>query len=473
VPSLAALLSAQAPCESLRTPVLDTTDTPASDSLVGATLGGKYKLTRLLGVGGMGAVYEATNANTGRRVAIKTLHTHLLAHTSLRQRFLQEARASTQIDHPNVIDVLDLDVDGALGVPYIVQEFLSGHTLADRLDAAPARRLFEDETLRIAVPVMGALVAAHARGIVHRDLKPENIFLVRDRAGVETPRVIDFGIAKFVAEGDARGTRSGAMLGTPAYMSPEQAMGLADRVDAQTDVWAMGVVLYEMLSGRLPYEAETAQLTLGMIQYRDPVPLASRVPSLPSDLVAAIDVALTKDRAARYPTMQAFLGALLETDAWSHASQGAPSPQPTSPAVTSRMPTLEADAVTTIPEVMPASLAAPPPRRAPWVALGVASLSVAAVLVGVALSRTSVAPSRSTSPPPAAPVASPPVAAPPIASPPVASPPVASPPIPQPAVAATEPAAPARVRRPVVRRVARPAQPPPSGALTPDREWHP
>jgi serine/threonine-protein kinase len=290
-------------------------------SHLGRTLNRKYQLNRLLGSGAFGDVYEAVHLTTGRRVAVKTLHAHLLGHSGAVRRFTAEARASAQVAHDNVVEVFDFDVDPEVGVPYIVQELLTGETLEARLAASPGRRLPPGEALQLAVPVMGALVAAHARGVVHRDLKPANLFLARNRSGAEVPKVIDFGIAKFISgflgEG---GTKTGALLGSPAYMSPEQASGMVAEVDAQTDVWAIGVVLYEMLSGRLPYEAATHQRILGMIQYEVPVPLLERDPQLPLDLVAVIDRALTRDRATRYKTMRAFLGDLLETNSWAASS---------------------------------------------------------------------------------------------------------------------------------------------------------
>jgi serine/threonine-protein kinase len=286
-------------------------------ALLGQTLGGgKYRIDRLLGSGGYGEVYEATNLNTGRRVAIKALHAHLVRNAGVWQRFRQEAQAATKVVHENVIDVFDLEFDAEKSRPFIVQEFLSGEPLSDRLDNQPGQRLAPLDAMRIAIPVMDALAAAHASGIIHRDLKPENIFLTVDRLGREVPKVIDFGIAKLVdnTEGGTKSTRTGMLLGTPAYMSPEQAMGDVTLIDAQSDVWAMGVVLYEMLSGRLPYEAENSTITVGMIQFREPVRLAERDPSLPSDVVAVVERALTRERAARFASMQAFLDALLATN---------------------------------------------------------------------------------------------------------------------------------------------------------------
>jgi eukaryotic-like serine/threonine-protein kinase len=441
----------------------DTMQPDEAAAMVGARLGGKYDLVRLLGRGGMGAVYEATNVNTGRRVAIKTLHAHMLRDAQMRKRFLQEARAATQIEHPNVIDVLDLDIDASLGVPFIVQEFLSGATLAERLDATPSQRFAPDEALAVAVPVMGALIAAHALGIVHRDLKPENIFLVRERSGGEVPRVIDFGIAKFIEETDAAlGTRTGVMLGTPAYMSPEQATGLIATLDAQTDVWAMGVVLYEMLSGRLPYEAENAHLTVGMIQYREPVPLSERMPDLDADLVAVIHRALTKDRTARYPTMQAFLGDLLETSAWTRTATSVSAP----PSLAPSLPTLS--------NVSPRVSTAPTPRRdRRWWALIAASLVAISVVGVVARSDHRRARAAVRAAPPQT-ASAPSIAAPPIAAPPIAAPIAVATPEPPPLAAA-----PLRVHRaprstPSSPRPARgAAHPSQDGTLHPDREWRP
>jgi serine/threonine-protein kinase len=298
----------------------EAADPDETESLVGRTLGGKYLLTRRLGRGGFGEVYEATNTNTEGRVAIKTLHAHLVGNTGVRKRFLAEARAATKVQHDHVIKVFDLDVDPQLGVPYIVQEFLAGETLEARLAQSPDGRLAPEAALRVAAPVMSALVAAHAQGIVHRDLKPANIFLAQRRDGEEWPTVIDFGIAKFGAGPfGTSATKTGALLGSPAYMSPEQASGEVSLIDGQTDVWAMGVVLYEMLTGRHPYEADNYNRILGMIQFVEPVTLGARATELgvelPADLVAVIDHALARKRADRTPSMQVFLTELLATGA--------------------------------------------------------------------------------------------------------------------------------------------------------------
>ena len=385
----------------------ETTEPDTGTSLVGTTLGDKYLLQRLLGSGGFGQVYEATNVNTGGRFAVKTLHAYLVSRPGMLQRFLAEARVATKIQHENVIKVFDLDVDEKLGAPYIVQEFLTGETLDELLDRSPDRRLAPEDALRIAVPVMGALVAAHALGFVHRDLKPENIFLARRRNGEEVPTVIDFGIAKFSEDvlSDKPGTQAGVLLGSPLYMAPEQARGDAKNIGAQTDVWAMGVVLYEALTGRLPYEAETPQLVLGMIQFQEPVRLAERAPHLAPDLVAVIDRAITRDRSLRHPTMQAFLGELLETSAWTNGAPASPRP---AVSVEPPRPSEVVSPVRRKGETLregwsgETARAAPARRRLGWIALAL-MIAVAGVAgVAMTLGRGSPTPPGTVSQPPPA-----------------------------------------------------------------------
>ena len=283
---------------------------------VGETLGGKYRFERLLGEGGMGAVYAAENLNTGRRVAVKVLRGEWTQQPEVVQRFLREARATTTIAHPNVVEVLDLDVDRERGIPYIVQEFLEGETLEAHLASRPGRRVDPAEALTILVPVMGALVAAHGRGIVHRDLKPANLFLSRAHSGEVVPKVIDFGIAKDVeaAPGSSNRTQAGAAIGTPSYMSPEQVAGLTD-IDAQTDVWSLGIVLYEMLTGRLPFEAENVNVLMAKILYEVPTPVRAHRSDLPGDLQAIIATALDRERPTRFASVNAMRAALLACSA--------------------------------------------------------------------------------------------------------------------------------------------------------------
>ncbi len=283
---------------------------------IGETLGGKYRFERLLGEGGMGAVYAAENLNTGRRVAVKVLRGEWTQQPEVVQRFLREARATTTIAHPNVVEVLDLDVDRERGIPYIVQEFLEGETLEAHLASRPGQRVDPAEALTILVPVMGALVAAHGRGIVHRDLKPANLFLSRAHSGEMVPKVIDFGIAKDVeaAPGSSNRTQAGAAIGTPSYMSPEQVSGLPD-IDAQTDVWSLGIVLYEMLTGRLPFESANVNVLMAKILYEVPTPVSAHRSDLPTDLQAIIATALNRERPTRFASVNAMRSALLACSA--------------------------------------------------------------------------------------------------------------------------------------------------------------
>ena len=414
----------------------------AAMTAAGDILGGKYQLVRLLGEGGMGQVFEAINQNTERRVAIKTLHPQWVSDPSVVQRFLREARAATRISHPNVVDVLDLDVDQPTGAPYIVQEFLAGESLEAHLDARPGRRFPVDEALRILVPVMGALVAAHRLGIVHRDLKPANLLLTVDRAGAPTPKVIDFGIAKLMeSQPDSlRQTATGTLVGTPSYMSPEQAAGVDD-LDARTDVWSLGVVLHELLTGALPYEASNYNLLVAKIVYEEPTPILARDPSLPRDLVAVVTSALQKNRDARFPSMQALLDATVACDLSSTITlprlSAPPTPaMPPAPAAPVAQPTLAGWSAE------PAT----PPRRTTTT---IAALSVlAAVLVftaGFLMFRPAPVVTVLATPTPRIVTPAPPTPT-PVAAPVVAAPVVAAPVVAAPVVAAPVVAAPVAVR---------------------------
>jgi serine/threonine protein kinase len=277
---------------------------------VGAVVGGKYSLTSLLGVGGMGAVYAAENTWTRRPVALKLLHPEFARTPGVAERFMQEAQLASQLRHPNIVDVLDLGQDPGDGSLYIVQELLQGNDLRTVIDASG--RVDVQTALDVALPLMGALALAHRRGVVHRDIKPENIFLAGDEHGESTPKLIDFGISKVTAQGrdDRNLTQAGTLVGTPNYMSPEQARGDAD-LDGQTDVWSLGVVLYEMLSGKLPFDAPNQNVLMVKI-IMEPAPrIESVAPDLPAGRAAVVHTALANDRGARYPDMQSFAAALI------------------------------------------------------------------------------------------------------------------------------------------------------------------
>lgn len=321
-------------------------------------IGGHYRVLRTIGKGGMGTVYEAENTWTQRRVAVKVMRPEVARDGELASRFMQEARATSRLAHPNIIDVLDMGQDPELGALYIVEEFLTGHDLRVHLNLVG--RMAPRDALDVILPVMEALGEAHAHGIVHRDLKPDNIFLAETSRGV-VPTLIDFGVAKIVAASSDEAslqTRAGMLMGTPSYMAPEQGRGDA-ALDGRADVWSIGVVLYEMLSGARPHDALTPVGLIAQIIYQDPRPLSEVAPELPADLVDAVMGALQRDLARRYPTMQAFDDALRACAVMRDGAPAATSPRP--PELTPPAPLLRSG------------------RRAWWAAL------VAALGVGVAL----------------------------------------------------------------------------------------
>ena len=270
-----------------------------SSSREGELLAGKYLLRGRLGEGGMGAVYRAENRMIGRVVAIKLLHSEYTARQEVVARFLQEGRTANLVRHPNVVDVLDVGQDDK-GTPFIVQEFLDGTDFGKYLEAAGGR-IPLDEILEIMLPVLDAVAFAHRRGVVHRDLKPENIFL-SEADGVTTPKLLDFGISQIaVPVESARLTSPGTAMGTPAYMSPEQV--LASRtVDASTDVWSLGVILFEAMSGQLPFEAANPSEYMVKVASEEPRSLADVAPTLGREYVHIVGRCLRRDRAARYPS---------------------------------------------------------------------------------------------------------------------------------------------------------------------------
>ncbi len=272
----------------------------------GLVVAGRYRIERLLGAGGMGAVHEATHLTLDRRVALKVLHPALTVDAGLVSRFRREAKTMAGLSHPNIVQVFDAGQEGPL--VFLVMEFLAGSTLADWIDARiPCD---PNELLPLVVPVGRALSFVHARGIVHRDVKPDNVFLVKGDDGSVTPKVLDFGIARPMSQEGAKSiTATGAILGTPAYMAPEQTWGLKEITHA-ADQWAFAALLYEALCGEIPHQCETAHALL-VRRVSEPVAdLGARCPSLDPALVAAIMRALATEPAARFPSMDAFLDAL-------------------------------------------------------------------------------------------------------------------------------------------------------------------
>jgi serine/threonine protein kinase/tetratricopeptide (TPR) repeat protein len=273
----------------------------------GVVVGGKFVLIRQIGQGAVGAIFEAEDTWIGRRVALKVLHPQVARHPDVMWRFRREARAAASIEHPNIVSVLEVG-QRRDGTYYIVQELLEGISLRRHLEEN--RRIGVEEALDILVPIMGALVAAHRKDIIHRDIKPENIILARGATGEITPKLIDFGIARMSGLKGELDTEVGVLLGTPSYMSPEQAEGAP--VDAGTDIWAVGAVMYELISGTRPFLASSAALVVEKIRSETPARIAALVPGLPPAIDDIVHQALERDPYLRFTSMQAYLRAVLD-----------------------------------------------------------------------------------------------------------------------------------------------------------------
>jgi serine/threonine protein kinase len=259
----------------------------------------RYRLDRMLGEGGMGEVWAATHLITRKSVALKFLKHVDTQSPSVTRRFLREARAASAVRHPNVAQVHDV-IQLEDGQPVMVMDLLVGESLGQRLTREGVLPL--PELARILVPVLSAVGTAHAVGIVHRDLKPDNIFLHQGPQGIE-PKVLDFGIAKLTAlEGEAAQTgnltRTGAMLGTPYYMSPEQVFGEKD-IDQRADIWSLGVILYECSSGVRPVDGENIGQLFKVITTGHIAPLERVAPHVPQDVTALVNRMLATERARR------------------------------------------------------------------------------------------------------------------------------------------------------------------------------
>jgi serine/threonine-protein kinase len=261
---------------------------------VGSTLRGKWHLDALLGVGGMAAVYAATHRN-GRRAALKVLHAEASLDSECRERFLREGRVANAVGHEGAVKVLDDDVtdDGSV---FLILELLEGESLEERCIRLGGR-LPESEVLWIADQLLDVLVAAHARGIVHRDIKPDNVFLTTSG----TLKVLDFGIARLREWSTARKTtNNGGTMGTPAYMAPEQARGLWDEVDAQSDVFAVGATMFALLSGRAVHEGRTQNEEMLSAMTVPVRPLSTIMPGVAGSVAQAIDVSLAFEKTKRW-----------------------------------------------------------------------------------------------------------------------------------------------------------------------------
>lgn len=277
--------------------------------LIGRVIDGKYRLVRLIGEGGMAQVFEAEHTVLSRRVAVKVLRSILTSTPDVTSRFLLEAKTAAKLDHPNVVQVFDVGVEED-GLIFIVMEMLRGSTLSGLIDQKG--RLPSSRVVPIVLQVLSALNAAHSLGIIHRDLKPDNVFLAVDARMREEVKLLDFGIAKIqgTEDVDTKLTRTGMVMGTPHYLSPEQARGGRD-VDARIDIWSVGVMMFEMLSGRIAFDGTSYNEVLGNILMEQPAPLRELVPNIPEEIVAVVEKAMSKDREQRYPTVARMIRELM------------------------------------------------------------------------------------------------------------------------------------------------------------------
>jgi eukaryotic-like serine/threonine-protein kinase len=295
-----------------KTSLSDTAATPPPRpavvaELVGVTLSGRYLVTRKVGQGGMGAVYEATHTLIGKRVAVKVLLEKYAQREAIVQRLEQEARLASSCQNEHIIDITDFGTTED-GRTFVVMEYLEGESLSECLSRET--RLPEQRILRIISQAASALAAAHAKGIVHRDIKPENLFLLR-RKDQDFVKVVDFGISKSLrasdeAEEQPRLTQTGMVLGTPLYMSPEQARG-DDELDARVDIYALGVIMYEAATGRVPFIGNNYLSVISQVLNEEPRGLRAQRPELSEEFEAIVMRAMEKERGARYASAHELL----------------------------------------------------------------------------------------------------------------------------------------------------------------------
>lgn len=274
----------------------------------GQVLLGKYRITQLLGKGGMGEVWAGEHQLTGRPVAVKVLSDAYLSNKKVVARFGREARAASAVHHDGIVEILDQDCTDE-GVPFLVMEFLEGESVGQRIKRK--QKLSESEALAIMSPLLSALDAAHQAGVIHRDLKPDNVFILPGLRGDERIKILDFGISQKADEIEHRLTQEGSVLGTPHYMSPEQARGEAN-IDVRVDVYAAAVLMYECVVGEVPFDANNYNALLQIIIARPPAPPRARGADISPALEQVLMAALAKERKERPPNARVLRELLLE-----------------------------------------------------------------------------------------------------------------------------------------------------------------
>lgn len=290
----------------------------------GALIGGRYRLLRKVGEGAMGVVFEAEHASIRRRVAVKILQRKLVASAEMVERLRREAQVTSGLGHPNIVECLDFGTED--GQVYLVMEWLDGETLEERLERS---QIDVDTVLEIGAQTCAGLAEAHERGVIHRDLKPANLFLTRDRGGALRVKILDFGIAKLAAE-QTQLTSTGVLVGTPNYMAPEQALG--ERIDGRADIYALGVILYELFVGRVPFQGDTPLAVLHQHTAKMPtLPSAVANGGLSPEIDALVMTCLAKAPEDRFQTMTELAAAIERARSRAKVPSRVPANAPSTP----------------------------------------------------------------------------------------------------------------------------------------------
>ena len=280
----------------------------SNEGLTGRVLGGKFRLIRRIGTGGMGSVYQAVHLELEKKVAVKLLHQQMAPHQEVFQRFKREAKIACKLNHPHIIEVFDFDRTED-GIPYIIMEYLAGEDLEDLLQRR--RRLRLDEVMAMFEGICSAVQQAHEEGVIHRDLKPQNILLCRVGDRPDFPKVLDFGISK-LKDNDSIVTQTKAYLGTPCFMAPEQARGEASEATPQSDIFALGCILYRALGGRLAFSGDSIEAVLYKIIHEQPDNLDKITDQVPRAVCRVVHRAMAKDPQLRHPSVREMWRALVE-----------------------------------------------------------------------------------------------------------------------------------------------------------------